>query len=441
MKISAALITLSICAAVLYGCSTKFDEPVADSGTADVSRCVSVGGDFLSGYADDALRPHGQAHSVAALLTQQFALAGGGGFRQSLIPLTGGIGISNKPWEQIFNSASILGFKTDCNGESNFSPLNEMIGPATVYSAMQSVPDATVQDFAIPHATVNNIFDLQFGSASGSLYYHHFASNPGVTSVAQDAQAANATFAIVWTGMEDIYNYARNGGSSNNISPSATFNLLLDSLLNMLTAKGANGVIATLPDLESFPFYTTVPPRGLDLTVAQADSLNQLTGLQLYNAGENGFFIEYPKGSGNYRQMGNGEHLLLDIPLDSLKCYSLGVIQPIPDRYTLDSAEVAIIHTAINNYNSIIKSKATQYGLALTDMNVFFKSVTKGMKWNGIKLTADYIKGGFYSLDGYHPTEKSYAIIANQFIEAFNKTYHANIPLTECRDCEAFQFP
>jgi hypothetical protein len=117
------------------------------------------------------------------------------------------------------------------------------------------------------------------------------------------------------------------------------------------------------------------------------------------------------------------------------------VIQPIPDRYTLDSAEVTIIHNAINSYNSIIKTKATQYGFALADMNGFFKNVSTGMKWNGIKLTADYIKGGFYSLDGYHPTEKSYAIIANQFIEAFNKTYHATIPLTECRDCEAFQFP
>ena len=86
MKISESLIIFSISAAVICGCSSKLNEPKADSGIADVSRCVSAGGDFLSGYSDDALRPHGQLHSIAALITQQFALAGGGAF--TTLPLS-----------------------------------------------------------------------------------------------------------------------------------------------------------------------------------------------------------------------------------------------------------------------------------------------------------------------------------------------------------------
>src|SRR5205085_11271970 len=122
MKTQKILTSLLLFLLVLNGCKTAFDAPEADPGNANLSRCVAVGGDFLSGYYDDALRPHGQQHSIAALLTQQFALAGGGEFKQSLVPLVEGIGVSNKPWNQLYDSSMTLGYEPDCNGEINYSP-------------------------------------------------------------------------------------------------------------------------------------------------------------------------------------------------------------------------------------------------------------------------------------------------------------------------------
>ena len=66
-----------------------------------------------------------------------------------------------------------------------------------------------------------------------------------------------------------------------------------------------------------------------------------------------------------------------------MKCNFLGAFSPMPDQYVLDTAEVKIVNKIIAEYNSVIAAKAQQYNLALVDMNTYFKSVVKGIKWVG----------------------------------------------------------
>jgi len=42
-------------------------------------------------------------------------------------------------------------------------------------------------------------------------------------------------------------------------------------------------------------------------------------------------------------------------------------------------------------------------------------------------LTTDFL-GGMFSLDGVHPTNTGYAIVANAFIETLDRTFAAHIP-------------
>jgi hypothetical protein len=42
-------------------------------------------------------------------------------------------------------------------------------------------------------------------------------------------------------------------------------------------------------------------------------------------------------------------------------------------------------------------------------------------------MSAEYVKGGAFSLDGVHPTARGYALIANKFIEAINAKYGATL--------------
>jgi len=306
---------------------------------------------------------------------------------------------------------------------------------------LQSFSNGSIQNLAIPFCKTADVFDAAFGSATGNYYYNHFTSQPGSSTILNDAMMQNPTFGIFWLGMEDIFSYTSNGGKNSSIPSPSEFENNLDSILKSFAVNGAKGVIANIPDFESFPFYTVISSRGITLTLSQADSLNQLTGLQIYFEGENGFFVEYPKGSGSYRQMEKGEYVLLDVPLDSLKCHSLGLLQPLPDRYTLDSMEVKLINDAVADYNTITFNKAKQYNLAFVDANRFFKKVESGIKWDGVDLNAEFISGGFFSLDGYHPHQKGYSILANEFIKAINNTYGSTIPWVNCEDCSGILFP
>jgi hypothetical protein len=142
------------------------------------------------------------------------------------------------------------------------------------------------------------------------------------------------------------------------------------------------------------------------------------------------------------RQLHEGEYILLDVPLDSMKCEFYGVLlNVINNRYVLDSAEVANIDAAIAAYNSIIAQKAAQYDLAFVDMNTYFRHVVSGIKWDGVDYNAEFVSGGFLSLDGYHPNQKGYALIANEFISAINAKYGATIPTLNCFDCNGILFP
>lgn len=140
------------------------------------------------------------------------------------------------------------------------------------------------------------------------------------------------------------------------------------------------------------------------LTQGKADTLNDIyatAGLTNINfvEGNNGFVIEDVNAPNGIRLLHNGEYITLGVPLDSVKCNYLGILfTTMPDRYVLDSNEVAFIDQMIASYNLVIAQKATQYGLALVDANAYFKTLTSGIKWNGVNYNSQFVSGGVFSL-------------------------------------------
>jgi hypothetical protein len=436
------LLPVFLFAGIILSCTPEIEVPEPSQGDADLTKTVAVGGNYMAGYQDGALSKSGQELSLPALITRQFRLAGGGLFFQPLMPGNEGLGLHSKPWESPFVSPSWLGHKTDCEGTTSLSPLKNFVSLSAAAPYLQGVAGNSFQNLGVPFARIQSWFDPAFGAASNSNpYYNRFASDPGNSTLFFDAKAQNATFVIAWVGMEDIYEYARFGGSGS-IASSAAFSAYLDTLLSGLTANGAKGVLANIPHISSFPFYTLISSRGLDLSQNKADSLNLLTGgLFNFQPGPNGFIIADPSSVSGYRQMVNGEYVLLTVPTDSLKCEYLGSFTELPDRYSLDLGEVAIIEQAIAEYNVVIAQKAAQYNFALVDMNTYFKTVQSGIKWDGVELNAEFVSGGFFSLDGYHPHQKGYALIANEFIRVINLKYSSTIPTINCTECSGVKFP
>jgi hypothetical protein len=433
-------------AGAFISCTPDLQAPAPQPGEADFTKTIAVGGNFMAGYQDGALGMEGQRLSLPALLAEQFKQVGGGSFMQPLMPDNSGFGLHSKPWEGTFVTASELNYRTDCKGVTSLGPIKSYISVSSASPYLQGTAGNGFQNLSAPFARMQDYFNPSFGlsysAGNPNPYYNRFASNPGSSTLYFDAKAQNASFIMIWSGMEDIYEYARYGGYNVNIASSASFSAYLDTLLSGLTANGAKGVIANIPHPSSFPFYTLISPRGLQLTQDKADSLNLLTG-GLFNLqeGTNGFIIEDSNAPFGYRQMVEGEYVLLSVPTDSLKCDFLGAFTELPDKYTLDSTEVKVLEQAINDYNAVIAQKASQYGLALADMNSYLGSVKSGIMWDGVKMDATFVSGGFYSLDGFHPNQKGYAQIANEFIRVINARYGSTIPTVNCTECSGIKFP
>ena len=440
---------LPIAYCLINSCTPDLKVPEPSEGNADFHKTIAIGGDYLAGYQDGALYEKGQRLSIPALLAEQFKLVGGSAFNQALMPDINGLGVNTKPWESPFLSPFKLGYKTDCQGITALNPNNHFISLAGASPYLVGIAGNGIQNFAIPFANTADYFNPAFGNsfASGNPnpYYNRIASNPGMCNLYGDAKAQDASFITAWLGMEDIYNYASSGGTSTPIPSSSLFSARLDTILGGLTANGAKGVIATIPDFRSFPYYTLVAWNAAVMNQTQADSLNDVYNLTPsihFINGSNGFVIFDNTVSAGARQLHNGEYITLSVPIDSMKCNKYGLmISLMNDRYALDSSEVYEIDNAISSYNNVIRQKAAAYNLALVDMYQYFKTVQSGIKWNGADFNATFVTGGFFSLDGYHPNQKGYALIANEFINAINSKYNANIPYTNCVECDGVLFP
>jgi len=444
-------LAFSVLGILLIGCTPEPKGFEPDAGEADFSNVIALGGSYMAGYQDGGLFLKAQENSLAALIANQLEMANGSRFYQVLLPERSGIGLNTKPWESNYVSTSKLGYKTDCKGITSLSPIKSTISDITAHGYFNSGDKNKNNNLAVPFASLsdynNPALGLNLGVNNNNPFYNRIASNPGVSTILSDAQSKQPSFIISWLGMEDIYNYASKGGAHVTIPAPSDFEKNLDLVLGEFAKKGVKGVMANIPDFRNFPYYNLIAWNNADLSQNQADSLNDTYELNpmfdhiRFYAGKNGFVVEDPAEISGYRLTKAGDFITLSVPTDSMKCYKYGLLlKVINNRYTLIESEVKILDEAIKNYNEIIARKCSEYGFAFVDMNQYFKNVKDGVKWNGADFNLEFVSGGFLSLDGYHPNQKGYALIANEFIKAINQKYHANIPFTTCKTCDGVLF-
>jgi hypothetical protein len=109
----------------------------------------------------------------------------------------------------------------------------------------------------------------------------------------------------------------------------------------------------------------------------------------------------------------------------------LGLAQPAvftdPD-YSLDPAEQATIAHHIDLLNGIIRSTVAAHNMALVDTHGIFDYLSKNtLTLFGAPLTTRFL-GGWFSLDGVHPSNIGNTLAAMFFIDALNRRYGTGIP-------------
>ncbi|WP_348823667.1 G-D-S-L family lipolytic protein [Flavobacterium aestuarii] len=111
-------------------------------------------------------------------------------------------------------------------------------------------------------------------------------------------------------------------------------------------------------------------------------------------------------------------------PLDKF-----GVTFPFLDKHVLIASEVEEVKVATDAYNQTISSIAVAKGLAFVDTKSALAQLTSttGVRFGNYQMTASYVAGGAFSLDGVHPTPRGYAYISNLFINAINAKYGSTL--------------
>lgn len=440
----------------------SFERVERTNGKADFTRFIAIGNSLTQGFQDGGLYEATQRYSFPALIAQQMRIVQPQ-MEPFVQPIATGNGsgymhleFQNGEWI-VVEPDDPGGYKQDPSWDSwggNGS------GPVPrVYSNLGIAGIKLIHIFArnddekrFNHVLLSGI-DLGFTQIPGNpfarfLYFGDYNPilNTGThISYLEHIRQSNATFFTCWLGNNDVLDYALSGGvvvkvkdlipgielifptlaerEVNGLSDPVEFREKYDTLLATLKGIGAEGVVATIPDVTTIPNFNT-------LTL---DVLKSWLGVDTVYIEEN---------NGNVRPMKTTDLVLLsakDTITNAMKGNSVN--NPIPNGYVLDELETEQCRQRTQELNAIIKDIAQKYGYPVVDMYQFLNQVKSGIKIDGIPFSIQYIEGGAFSLDGIHPNPRGYAVIANEFIKVINAHYGSNIPLVDIGVYQGILFP
>jgi hypothetical protein len=375
---------LSLTLALLFlGLAPDVD---AKSNRADLSRLVVVGDSLSAGFQNGSLLVSQQVHGYASLIAEQAGV-------DLPLPEIADPGIPNVlalvdpgPPPVIVKVGGVSTGRVD----PLIQPFDLAVPAARVADALEARPDFAFDDLT----------DLVLGL-------------PGLfggisRSQVEWAEVLQPTTIIVWIGNVDALGAAI-GGDASLLTPLADFEASYAQLLARLAVTGATLVVGNIPDVTVIAFLTP------------AEDVAALVGLPLAVVGP-------PLG------IEAGDFVLPDaVPLIGpiLAGQAAG---PLPANLILDASEVALVQEAVTGFNRIIDKYAKINHAAVVDVHGLLERARKrGLDVGRYRLTTEFL-GGLFSLDGIHPTNTGYAILANEFIDTLNRRFGARIPEVDERE-------
>ncbi|KIA90880.1 G-D-S-L family lipolytic protein [Pedobacter kyungheensis] len=419
-----------IAAAILFtaACKPEIETPAGSTaGQANFSKYIAVGNSLTSGYADGGLYLEGQKVAYPNLIAAKMATVGGGAFTSPFFT------------EEHSNGSGYLALTALVNGTPTLTPVADKLAYRDAAKHLDKY-SGEVQNLGIPGMRLDLSFDPTLTFSAANPFFERLLADAqvGKTNYFQFIQGRNHTFFSLWLGNNDVLGYALNGAvavtgdPTTTLTDKVTFASLYTNMLNVLTANGQKGIVATIPDVTAIPYFNTVTVPAL------------LAAAKAINPAATAVYIQ--TGTGTVRAATSED--LIRLPFQSAGLFGQGTIpyglhplNPIANNWVLDKDEVIKIKDYVNSYNSSIKSLATSKGLAIADTYDYFNQVKTGLNIQGVGINAAFISGGAFSLDGIHLTPRGNAVIANVFIEAINSKYGATIPTVDITQYRGVKFP
>ncbi len=218
------------------------------------------------------------------------------------------------------------------------------------------------------------------------------------------------TALFVWIGSNDAL-VADIEGVPAAMTPVATFTEQYQQLMTTLKAKTkATLIVANIPDVTLVPYMTPAAEIIGELAAAThlpAQEISVLLGIQ-------------PGDLVNATGLGHVESDVAAVEQGQAPT-------PLTDAEFLSAAEVVEVQSTVDQYNQVISQQASAAGAILIDMHAYFQGLSQtGITINGYPASTTFL-GGLFGLDGVHPTNTGYALIANQYIAAINAALKTSI--------------
>jgi lysophospholipase L1-like esterase len=258
-----------------------------------------------------------------------------------------------------------------------------------------------------------------------------------------------------WIGGNDVIGAALHGGDLNRITPKEAFDAeYRDSLSKLRNNTSASIVVANIPDIVDIPFinffdqiFRSIPALGINspLPVLYDQNFQPIDfgdGLFIPILTDDSEVVHLLLSSRNpYEKDGIGIpdlNALIDLGFTMDDAEQLIEIQnnglvpsgmPFNDEFTLTSSEEEIIQNIVEEFNSSISNIAFDLNVPVVDTNALLSKINnEGVDgFTGDFVLVDNLSTAF-SLDGVHPNNAGYAIIANEFIKVMNESFGMNIP-------------
>ena len=260
----------------------------------------------------------------------------------------------------------------------------------------------------------------------------------GVSQVAA-AVSTHAQVATVWLGSHDLLKVAFAGGAAPVTAPQSMHDDIV-AIVKQLQGAGSKVAVANLvdvmgaavfipqpayqPTLQAYISATLQgPPNNVPAPVANAIATQYSTAYAAQESAQTGL------GPSGYFTI-NGLFKTLQTAFAQIPPHAVPVAPALNSGDFIPDAIANNVKALNLAYNAAIGQAASDSGAALVDINALFKQIAAagGVPVNPPKCCSLVYRGGMLSLDGVHPSNTGYAIIANAFISQLNASYSLGIP-------------
>ena len=260
----------------------------------------------------------------------------------------------------------------------------------------------------------------------------------GVTMV-EAAASLHPQVATVWLGSNDLLKVAFSGGVAPVTSPQSMHDDAL-AIIRRMQAAGSKVAIANLVDVMGAGVFIPQPAYQPTLQAYIAAVLEAPpNNIPPANAVPIATLYSTAYATQETAQVGLGVngYFTINALFATLQTAAAQIPASAPPVAPTLGAGTFIADAVANNvkalntsYNASIAQAASDGGAALVDIHATFAAITAagGVPINPPKCCSTVYRGGLVSLDGLHPSNTGYAIMANVFIDALNAKYSLGIP-------------